>query len=40
MERKPLSVDDILPAKVDELRAAREEATKADAYRSVNNLRQ
>jgi protein phosphatase len=40
VERKPLRVADILPAKVDELRAGKEEATKADADRYVNNLRQ
>src|SRR5439155_24496952 len=40
VDRKPLTVDDILPAKVDELRAGKEEATKADADRYVNNLRQ
>jgi PPM family protein phosphatase len=40
VERKPLRVEDILPAKVDELRAGKEEATKADADRYVNNLRQ
>jgi hypothetical protein len=40
VERKPLRVEDILPAKVDELRAGKEEPTKADADRYVNNLRQ
>jgi hypothetical protein len=40
VERKPLTVDDVLPAKVDDLRSGKEEATKADADRYVNNLRQ
>jgi protein phosphatase len=40
VERKQLSVGDILPAKVDDLRAGKEEPTKADADRYVNNLQQ
>jgi len=39
-ERKPLTVADILPKGVRELRAGKEEPTKADADRYVNNLRQ
>ena len=40
VERKSLTVEDILPAKVDDLRAGKEEASKADADRYVNNLQQ
>ncbi|MFP5318477.1 MAG: Stp1/IreP family PP2C-type Ser/Thr phosphatase [Acidimicrobiia bacterium] len=40
VDRKELSVADVLPAKVDELRAGKEEPSKADADRYVNNLRQ
>jgi serine/threonine protein phosphatase PrpC len=40
VERKPLRVEDILPAKIDELRAGKQEPSKADADRYVNNLRQ
>jgi protein phosphatase len=39
-ERKPLTVRDILPARVPDLRAGREEPTKAAADRYVNHLRQ
>ena len=40
VEQKPLTVNDILPARVAALRAGKEEATKAAADRYVNNLRQ
>lgn len=40
VERKSLSVDQVPPAKLDELRAGKEEASRADADRYVNNLRQ
>ncbi len=40
VERKPLTVNDVLPAKIDELRTGKEEPSKADADRYVNNLRQ
>ncbi|MDQ3980698.1 MAG: SpoIIE family protein phosphatase, partial [Actinomycetota bacterium] len=40
VERKALTVEDILPAKVDDLRAGKEEPSKADADRYVNNLQQ
>jgi PPM family protein phosphatase len=39
-ERKPLTTADILPSRLPDLRAGREEPTKADADRYVNNLRQ
>jgi protein phosphatase len=40
VERTPLTVNDVLPAKVDGLRAGVEEPSRADADRYVNNLRQ
>ena len=40
VDRKELPVSDVLPAKLDELRAGKEEPSKADADRYVNNLRQ
>ena len=40
VERKSLTVNDILPAAVDDLRAGKEEPSKADADRYVNNLQQ
>ena len=40
VDRKELSVEDVLPAQLDELRAGKEEPSKADADRYVNNLRQ
>jgi serine/threonine protein phosphatase PrpC len=40
VERTPLTVDDILPAARDDLQAGREQPSKADADRYVNNLRQ
>jgi serine/threonine protein phosphatase PrpC len=40
VERKPLTLADVLPAKVHELRRGKEEGSKADADRYVNNLRQ
>jgi hypothetical protein len=39
-ERKPLTTADVLPSRLPDLRAGREEPTKADADRYVNNLRQ
>ena len=39
-ERKPLTTTDILPSRLPDLRAGRQEPTKADADRYVNNLRQ
>ncbi len=39
-ERKPLTTNDVLPARLPDLRAGREEATKADADRYVNYLRE
>jgi PPM family protein phosphatase len=39
-ERKPLTAADVLPSRLPDLRAGREEPTKADADRYVNNLRQ
>ncbi len=39
-ERKPLTTRDVLPARLPDLRAGREEPTKAAADRYVNNLRQ
>lgn len=40
VEEKPLALDDVLPAKQDELRKGKEEGSKAAADRYVNNLRQ
>jgi PPM family protein phosphatase len=40
VDRKELRIDDVVPAKVDELRAGKEAPSKADADRYVNNLRQ
>lgn len=40
VDRKELSIADILPAQADELRVGKEEPSKADADRYVNNLRQ
>lgn len=40
VDRKELEIADVLPAKLDELRAGKEEPSKADADRYVNNLRQ
>ncbi|MCA1692797.1 MAG: hypothetical protein LC733_11590, partial [Actinobacteria bacterium] len=40
VERKNITVEQILPAAVDDLRAGKEEASKADADRYVNNLQQ
>ena len=39
-ERKPLTTADVLPSRLPDLRAGRQEPTKADADRYVNNLRQ
>ncbi|MGH9222787.1 MAG: hypothetical protein ACRD2W_03055, partial [Acidimicrobiales bacterium] len=39
VDRKDLTLDDVLPAKHDELRTGKEEPSKADADRYVNNLR-
>jgi len=39
-ERKPLTTADILPSRIPDLRAGRQEPSKADADRYVNNLRQ
>ena len=39
-ERKPLTVADILPARVPDLRAGHQVSTKADADRYVNEIRQ
>jgi protein phosphatase len=39
-ERKPLTVADVLPARVPDLRAGHQVATKADADRYVNEIRQ
>ncbi|MGI9033040.1 MAG: Stp1/IreP family PP2C-type Ser/Thr phosphatase [Acidimicrobiales bacterium] len=39
-ERKPLTVDEVLAARLPDLRAGHSEATKADADRYVNELRQ
>ena len=39
-EHKPLTTADVLPARLPDLRAGRQEPTKADADRYVNNLRQ
>ncbi|MGI9022854.1 MAG: Stp1/IreP family PP2C-type Ser/Thr phosphatase [Acidimicrobiales bacterium] len=39
-EVKPLTTSDVLPARLPDLRAGREEATKADADRYVNYLRE
>ena len=39
-ERKPLTAADVLPSRLNDLRAGKEEPTKADADRYVNNLRQ
>ncbi len=40
VERKPLTTADLLPHHVRDLQAGREQPTKADADRYVNNLRQ
>jgi len=39
-ERKPLTTADVLPSRLPDLRAGRQEPTKAEADRYVNNLRQ
>ncbi|HWC11628.1 MAG TPA: Stp1/IreP family PP2C-type Ser/Thr phosphatase [Acidimicrobiales bacterium] len=39
-ERKPLTTADVLPSRLPDLRTGHEVATKADADRYVNNLRQ
>ena len=39
-ERKPLTVGEVLPSRLHDLREGKEEPTKADADRYVNNLRQ
>jgi protein phosphatase len=40
VEHKAFTTDQVPPAKLDELRAGKEEASRADADRYVNNLRQ
>jgi protein phosphatase len=39
-QRKPLTVHDVLPSRVADLRAGQPEASKADADRYVNRLRE
>ncbi|MDQ4132676.1 MAG: Stp1/IreP family PP2C-type Ser/Thr phosphatase [Actinomycetota bacterium] len=40
VERKPLTADDLLPARVADLRKGKEEPSKAEADRYVNSIRQ